>query len=315
MLPTTSGVPMLRPKIIMGNLRTHSKASERYVDAVFVYNKLRWEVSVPIEYRRTGVDLQGNEEIEEYLKKIYSECNPKYWDNWRSEQKLYWAGRNADITANIFMPLLSFKWTCQGCKLPQNPNFARRVQDLKECGYTLSTYPAKYCPDCKSNKTHLLLLPLKRGGISGYETWSPELRERIIKILRCYDAYEGKVIPPHGLLPDHKFPENRWGNETRRDSLEELSEKEICRDFQLLTNQRNQQKREVCRKCFQTGERGFPFGVRFYYKGNSTWSINIPIRGKTAEKGCCGCGWYDLETWRDALNKILRQMPQASNSE
>lgn len=296
---------MLHSQIIKGNLRTHSKASERYVDAVFRYGKFQWETSVPIEYRRNGVDLQDDDAIDEYLNKVYSECDPKFWEQWRSEQKSYWAGRSADITAKIFMPLLSFNWTCQACELPQNPNFARRVQDLKECGYTLATYPNMHCSKCGTTKTHLLLLPLKRGGVSGYETWSPELRNRIIRILGAYDAYEGKVIPPHGLLPDHKFPEIRWDLKTRREGLEHLNEDEIHTDFQLLTNQRNQQKREVCRKCFQSNQRGYPFGVRFYYNGNSNWPTNIPIRGKIAEKGCYGCAWYDLEAWRDALNKIL----------
>jgi hypothetical protein len=296
---------MLRAQIFKGISRTHSKASERYIDAVFVYDKIQWETSVPVEYRRTGVDLQDDDAIDEYLNKVYSECDPKHWEQWRTEQKSYWAGRSADITSKIFMPLLSFTWTCQGCELPQNPNFARRVQDLKECGYTLATYPNMHCSKCGTTKTHLLLLPLKRGGVSGYETWSPELRDRIIRTLGGYDAYEGKAIPPHSLLPDHKFPEIRWDMATRREGLEHLDEHEIRLDFQLLTNQRNQQKREVCRKCFQSGQRGYPFGVRFYYKGNSIWPQSIPSRGKAAEKGCCGCGWYDLEAWRDALNKIL----------
>ncbi len=296
---------MLLPQIIKGINRAHSKASERYVDAVFIYDKLRWETSVPIEYRRTGVDLQNDKDIEEYLNKVYSECGPKNWGQWRTEQKSYWAGRSADITANIFMPLLSFNWTCQGCELPQNPNFARRVQEIKECGYTLSTHPNMHCHKCDSAKTHLLLLPLKKGGVSGYETWSPKLRERIIRTLEYHDAYEGKAVPPHGLLPDHKFPEIRWDMTTRRDELEHLKEDDIHMDFQLLTNQRNQQKREVCRRCFQSCQRGYPFGVKFYYKGDSTWPPSIPIRGKTAEMGCQGCGWYDLKAWRNALNKIV----------
>ncbi|MDD2366015.1 MAG: hypothetical protein PHN84_07610 [Desulfuromonadaceae bacterium] len=285
--------------------RNHSKASERYVDVTFNYASLRWETSVPIEYRRTGIDLSDDQEVTEYIEKVYEQCHPDNWEKWRLEQKEYWESRNAETTASIFMPLLTFEWTCQGCKLPQNPNFARRVQDLKECGYTVATYPAKYCSNCNTNKTHLLLLPLARGGVSGYETWSPQLRARMISTLRSYDAYEGKTTPPHSLLPDHKFPEIRWDENTRRESLELLTDADITKEFQLLTNQRNQQKREVCRRCFQSGERGYPFGVKFYYTGDSSWSQDIPSRGKTAEKGCYGCGWYDLEAWRHALNKIL----------
>ena len=81
-----------------------------------------------------------------------------------------------------------------------------------------------------------------------------------------------------------------------------MTEKEIKKKFQLLSNQRNQQKREVCRKCFQTGKRGYPFGIKFFYKGNEKWSKRISKIGKDAEKGCVGCGWYDLEEWRKKLN-------------
>jgi hypothetical protein len=65
------------------------------------------------------------------------------------------------------------------------------------------------------------------------------------------------------------------------------------------------QKREVCRTCYQTDIRGFPFGIKFYYQGDETWDKNIPKKGKDAENGCHGCGWYDLEIWRNAINKKL----------
>ena len=80
---------------------------------------------------------------------------------------------------------------------------------------------------------------------------------------------------------------------------------EMKRDFQLLTNQRNQQKREVCRSCYQTGTRGIVYGIPFYYHGDKNWDASYPTKGKKAEKGCVGCGWYDLERWRkDLIQKI-----------
>lgn len=72
-----------------------------------------------------------------------------------------------------------------------------------------------------------------------------------------------------------------------------------------MTNQRNLQKREVCRQCFQTNKRGYPFGIKFWYEGNAEWDQNIPKKGKKAEQGCVGCGWYDFQKWRDALNDKL----------
>ncbi|MDR2658404.1 MAG: hypothetical protein LBC27_00225 [Spirochaetaceae bacterium] len=107
-------------------------------------------------------------------------------------------------------------------------------------------------------------------------------------------------------MPDHKFPEIRWDDETRRGSLEGLSDTEIKNDFQLLTNQRNQQKREICRNCYQTGKRGMIYGIPYFYRGDATWDKDIPQRGKEAEKGCIGCAWYDIEYWRQELIKRLK---------
>ena len=80
----------------------------------------------------------------------------------------------------------------------------------------------------------------------------------------------------------------------------------IKKDFQLINNQRNQQKREVCRKCYQTNERGIIYGINYFYQGNQLWDKGIPKRGKVAERGCIGCGWYDIEEWRNKLSKTLR---------
>jgi hypothetical protein len=153
-------------------------------------------------------------------------------------------------------------------------------------------------------------VPIKRGGLTGYETWTSELRAHIVSVLGSYDAFEAKKTRKEGLLPDHKFPEIRWNSETRRCTLNNITDSDIRTDFQLLSNQRNQQKREVCRNCFQTGERGIVYGIPFFYKGIKTWDKSIPARGKAAENGCIGCGWYDINTWRTELNKHLnRSLP------
>ena len=84
----------------------------------------------------------------------------------------------------------------------------------------------------------------------------------------------------------------------------DMTDTEIVRKFQLLDNQRNQQKREVCRKCFQQGIRGTIYGIKYFYQGNEKWDSKIPAKGKAAEKGCIGCPWYDIEYWRAMLNNI-----------
>jgi hypothetical protein len=295
-------------KINKKGFRYHTKASEKYIDVIFVYESYPpYNCSIPIEYRRTGTAISENC-IDGYLEDVYQKVNPANWKHWENEQKEFWATKpGASITKGFFDVLAKeFNWCCVYCALPQNPNWARRIQDLKEFGYTISTNTNKYCHKCKKNTTQLLLLPLPRGGITGYEAWSKELRERIIKTLKTYDVYEAKITKKEGLLPDHKFPEIRWDDEAKRKSLENLSDSEINNDFQLLTNQRNQQKREICRNCYQTGKRGIIYGIPYFYQGSIEWDRNIPQIGKEAENGCIGCAWYDIERWRQGLIKKLK---------
>ncbi len=286
----------------------HSKASEEYIDVIFKYKDgKKWEGLIPIVYRRTGLDFSDDDEIIDYIKSVYPFCDPNLKESWIQEQAVFWNSKpNANVTYSFFEKLTSFEWCCISCGLPENSNPARRIQDIKEFGYTIATKTNKYCPKCKEKKTHYRLVPLKRGGITGYETWSPKLKKRIIKVLGSYDCYEAKKVADHKLIPDHKFSEIRWDENTKRESIENLSDSEIKRDFQLLDNQRNQQKREVCRGCFQSNKRGYPFGISYFYQGNETWDEKFPTTGKEAEEGCKGCGWYDLELWRTSLIKTIR---------
>lgn len=174
-------------------------------------------------------------------------------------------------------------------------------------GYTISTDTKRFCPKCNSKKTHLVLLPIPRAEVigNGYETFPSKLRERIINTLKSYDAYEGKRTSNH-LLPDHKFSEIRWDTNTKAKNTIDMTEDEIKEKFQLLTNQRNQQKREVCRTCYQTNKRGTIFGINFFHEGNENWNSSIPKTGKAAESGCRGCPWYDIEEWRNKLNELIK---------
>ncbi|MHA1288051.1 MAG: restriction endonuclease [Candidatus Thorarchaeota archaeon] len=287
--------------------RQHSKASERYIDVVFTYPDIKetWEGSIPIEYRRTGIHARTPEEITAIILRAYGAMKPANRVKWLSEQEKYWAESNKPVTRPFFEALTSFEWTCQRCGLPNNPNWARRMQDIKELGYTIATDTNRYCSKCGQNTTHLILTALPRGQETGYETWEPQLRKRILKILGNYDVYENRISSAYALLPDHKFPEIRWDERTRQENPRDMTAEEIKAKYQLMSNQRNQQKREVCRTCFQTGQRGTPFGILYFYEGDATWSLDIPVRGIEAEHGCVGCGWYDMQKWRRSLNQLL----------
>ena len=289
--------------------RHHQKASEVYQNVEFRYDHEVFNWDIPIEYRRTGTDFtdKSEEELVEYLNDVYEKCNPQNWEKWKIEQVNFWKSKPRAVTTKEFFDVLisEFKWNSVETDFPKNPNWARRIQDIKEFGYTLATNTNMHDSKLKQNCTHLMLIPLPRGGITGYEVWSKETRNRILELLECFDVYEAKKTKKEGLLPDHKFPEIRWDQTTKRDDVNSLTDNQILNDFQLLSNQRNQQKREVCRSCYQTGKRGKIYGINHYYVGDENWSNSIPIKGKEAEEGCKGCGWYDLKKWRDSLNKLI----------
>lgn len=290
-------------------LRRHTKASEVYVDVIFRYNDgIMWEGSVPIHYRRTGIFANTPDEIANVINKAYDAMTPGREKKWLPEQNDFWSKSNKEVTQPFFDALIDGKWKCVVCQLPPNRNWARRVQDIKELGYTIATNTSMKCPNCEKNTTHLVLLRLPRGTQSGYETFSPTLIKRIFKVLKNTDAYENRVRTPHGLLPDHKFPEIRWDDNCIRENPHDMSDTDIKQKFQLLTNQRNQQKREVCRTCYQTGKRGTPFDINFFYDGGGEWPKDVPKIGIGAEQGCKGCGWYDLEEWRTSLNQLLLRL-------
>ena len=204
------------------------------------------------------------------------------------------------VTQLFFKVLLSFKEEFE--RFPVNPNSARRIQDIKDAGYTIASVPRP-----KGLKGYnRILLPIPLHAEMGYETFSPQFKARVIRLLKERNAFEARVTAPKALIPDHKFSEVRWDEETKAENSMDMEDDEIIEKFQLFDNQRNQQKREICRKCFQEGIRGTIYGIEFFYEGDNDWDRNIPTIGKAAEKGCIGCPWYDIEKWREKLNDRLK---------
>ena len=54
----------------------------------------------------------------------------------------------------------------------------------------------------------------------------------------------------------------------------------------------------------RNGKRGIVMGINFFYKGDENWPKGVPRKGIEAEKGCEGCGWYDVAEWKKALNRL-----------
>ena len=279
----------------------HQKASELYVEVTFqdTENQFSWTGLVPYFYRRTGLFIESEDELIIHLKQILPYFKKDIITDWIAQEKLIWETdwKGKEVTKGFFDAMSSMKWTSD---FPPNDNPQRRIQDIKELGYTIASRRI-------GKKMERLLLPIPRGLQTGYETFSKEFRIKALKALNHINAYELSTANKAGLLPDHKFPEIRWDVETRVENPETMSNLEINDKFQLLDNQRNQQKREVCRNCFQTGKRGVIFGIKYFYEGNENWNKNIPKIGKEAEKGCIGCAWYDMAKWRKSLNNKLNQ--------
>jgi hypothetical protein len=291
------------PNIRVLGLKEHSKASEANVSVQLLFDKgYHWEGYIPYKDRRSGLFLTEPKEIGEYLESIYPLFEPSAQAGWVAEQKALASElfEKAEVTRPFFTDFLTLEWVRPGDGLPGSSNNpAKRIQVIKDLGFVIVGDTSR--KDAAGKTVHYYrMLPIPRGYGLKYETMSAEFRKKAIKALRGIDAYENRL--DNSLLPDHKFPEMRWDRATTQENPDTMSDGEIRTKFQLISNQRNQQKREVCRNCFQTEKRGTPFGIKYYYAGDENWPAEVPNVGAEAEQGCVGCGWYDLQAWRQALN-------------
>lgn len=286
------------------NIKVHefidnNKASETYVRTTFIQDDgFKWDTVVPYVDRRAGLNIETEQELAEYLISIKPYFRKNAMEEWK-KQELKRGLIGGSVTPLFFNVLLSFKEEFE--RFPMNPNSARRIQDIKDAGYTLASVPR---PNGLKGYNRILL-PLPLHAEMGYETFTPQFKARVIRLLKERNAFEARVTAKKALIPDHKFSEVRWDDETKAENSMEMTDAEIIQKFQLLDNQRNQQKREICRRCFQEGIRGTIYGIKYFYEGDEHWDQNIPKVGKAAEKGCKGCPWYDIELWRKMLNKEL----------
>lgn len=279
----------------------HGKASECYVHTRFRQaDGFEWETYVPYVNRRAALFIDSEIELAAYLKSIKPFFAKRAIRDWSECERKKWEESKADVTKEFFYALLSFRPVTD---FPENDNPARRIQDIKDAGYTIATLHHYI-----GRKSARILLPLPISDEMGYETFTPQFKARVIRLLHGINAYEGRTTTPKGLIPDHKFSEIRWDKDTKAGNPMDMTDDEIIKKFQLLDNQRNQQKREVCRRCFQEGRRGVIFGLPYFYAGSEQWDPAIPAVGKNAEQGCIGCGWYDIEEWRRQIIGKLNEI-------
>ncbi|WP_322169458.1 hypothetical protein [Acutalibacter caecimuris] len=134
-----------------------------------------------------------------------------------------------------------------------------------------------------------------------------KLQTQIFEHYDYTDSIEQRRRQSHELVIDHRFPMERWGTSEEKNPTH-MTAQEIEHKFQLLkkdaSGNHNLLKSRACERCIATGKRGYPLGIKFYYAGDENWPAGCPTKGPEAERGCYGCGWYDFEAWRTALNQL-----------
>ena len=287
--------------ITVFEFRENSPACENYVYTEFSQGGFSIKTMVPYIYRRSGLYLETSQEVAEHLKSLKQYFTKEYINEWslRESSKII----EDESVYSTFLRILitsNCKEVTQN-KFPQNNNPQKIIQTIKDKGFVLSVLRGKKSENGGQTRYWLLPIPMTVG--TYYETMSEAFKEQVVDILGSIDVYEGKR--GNGLLPDHKFSEIRWDENTPEINDVDMSEEKVRHKFQMTSTQRNQQKREVCRRCFKTGERGTIFGIKFFYAGTDKWDANIPQSGKAAEAGCVGCPWYDIQKWREELQKLI----------
>ena len=176
---------LLNPNIVLYGFRSHPKASEEYIDVDLIYpeEKEKFFISIPFHYRRCGLFIDDPKELSTLIETTYEAFKKTTREKWVTKEKKLWEKEYSSkyVTKPFFDKLSNLKWNCAGCDLPNNPNFARRIQNIKEMGYFLATHTKYYCKKCNKNTTHILLLPLEKGAQTGYEILSNTLKRKIIK--------------------------------------------------------------------------------------------------------------------------------------
>lgn len=249
--------------IIVFSFIKNSKASESYVKTRFIQDDgFIWDTYVPYIDRRSALNITTEKGLAEYLISLKPYFTRESMRKWK-EKELKRGLIGGNVTPEFFKVLLSFREEFE--RFPNNPNPARRIQDIKDAGYTIASIPR---PNGLKGFSRILL-PIPINARMGYEIFSPQFKARVIRLLKGKNAFEARETPRKALIPDHKFSEVRWDDATKAENPMNMTDLEIIKKFQLLDNQRNQQKREICRKCYQEGIRGTIYGINFFYKGSA----------------------------------------------
>jgi hypothetical protein len=227
--------------------------------------------------------------------------------------------KNADLQSKVFELLSDQKWHCrthEGKPIGSDQYAGSGgIKGLKRgnknrSGLVIET-KKEYCEVCQKKTSWDRWLG-ERQEANAPSNIPSILVEKILQVYSYTDVIEQRQREKHELVIDHRFTMERWGK-SEAPHLTSMSETEIRKKFQLLkkdaSGNHNLLKSRSCERCIKTGKRGTPFGIKFWYQSGEDWPSQHQ-RGDEAEEGCIGCGWYDFETWRNALNQKLSQVDE-----
>lgn len=148
----------------------HTKATERYVILSVDDAGTTKEWYLPYYYRRTNVRIDTTSDLVDYVGKSVPMLTAKRVATYKAEiqkilKKLF--GKKSSVTLPIFKKLLDNcgEWVWNKKFVSSNPQ--RRIQDLKEMGFTLAT-------KMEDKKTYHMLMPFDMVTAPTYETIPPK---------------------------------------------------------------------------------------------------------------------------------------------
>lgn len=165
-----------------------------------------------------------------------------------------------------------------------------------------------FCVQCERKTRHDRWQGAFQSSVQG-SSMPRSFVQKALKVFDSRDVIENTQRAGNQLTIDHKLPMIRWNTATseRLTAYAQMDENDIRKHFQLLKKSNgsvshNLLKSRACERCFQTGRRGQPFGIAYYYSGGPKW---LP-KDKKDPVGCIGCGWYDFDVWRKHLNELIK---------
>ncbi len=283
------------------------KTNDEFMEVEFIYGTITWNGLLPKCLKHQGLNLT-KEEFYDSVENSYNILNPANRTKWIKESDSKWLdSKKKTQTYKVLKALYSGNWECRVCgPVPMaNPQSASRLRDLKKKGYIIGS-KRKKCSSCDKKTTHdiLVMLPKIQPQLEdGNEFRMPiseKLKERIKEVLGKKEVCFNTELSSVELIVDHKYPSQRWVTK-ESSNPNNMSENDIRKKFQLLTNQTNMLKSRLCDTCVKTGKRGDFMGIKWFDEGTEDWVEETNDK----EKGCRGCPWYDLELWKKKLIEKL----------